>query len=237
MRTSTSRANTTAAAGAPPITEACAPSSASVSSPSLSAREKTTKAPPWKREMTQNTIGPAKFTIGAADLGAVLELQPPHRLGRAVEAGEVGEHDERPPARRGVDGARDLLRREREQRAGAPAAGPVGRDRAEARQRARLDADHRHGPAAEGRVPHHGRLGLAHRRPALERLVVGVGHRAHHRADVERLLAARGSSPGRRSRRRSRGRSRAPRAARRRRRGPSGSSVCARRGKRSPGAT
>ena len=62
-RTSTSRANTTAAAGAPPITDACAPSSAIVSRPSFNRREKTTKAPPWKREITQNAIGPSKLTI------------------------------------------------------------------------------------------------------------------------------------------------------------------------------
>ena len=47
----------------------------------------------------------------AADLGAVLELQPAHRLRRAVEAGQVGEHDQRPPAGRRVDRAGDLLRR------------------------------------------------------------------------------------------------------------------------------
>ena len=62
MRTSTSCANTTAAAGAPPITDARDPSSATVSRLSLRRRENTTNAPPWKREITQNTIGPSKFT-------------------------------------------------------------------------------------------------------------------------------------------------------------------------------
>ena len=44
---STSRANTTAAAGAPPITDACAPSSAIDSKSSFSRCENTTNAPPW----------------------------------------------------------------------------------------------------------------------------------------------------------------------------------------------
>ncbi len=63
VRRLTSRVNTTAAAGAPPITEANDPSSALDSRFSLSARENTTNAPPWKREITQNAIGPSKLTI------------------------------------------------------------------------------------------------------------------------------------------------------------------------------
>ena len=47
VRVSTSREKTTAAAGAPPITEAHEPSTASTVMPSLSACEKTTNAPPW----------------------------------------------------------------------------------------------------------------------------------------------------------------------------------------------
>ncbi len=47
MRLSTSPVNTTAAAGAPPITEANEPSTASTVISGLSALEKTTNAPPW----------------------------------------------------------------------------------------------------------------------------------------------------------------------------------------------
>ena len=46
-RVSTSRANTTAAAGAPPITDARAPSTATTSMSSRSVFENTTNAPPW----------------------------------------------------------------------------------------------------------------------------------------------------------------------------------------------
>src|SRR3954462_9521780 len=37
-----------------------------------------------------------------ADLRAVLELEPSHRLGRSVEAGEIREDDERPGAAPGI---------------------------------------------------------------------------------------------------------------------------------------
>ena len=47
VRASTSRANTTAAAGAPPITDANEPSSAATSRFSFRCLEKTTNAPPW----------------------------------------------------------------------------------------------------------------------------------------------------------------------------------------------
>ena len=47
VRLSTSPVNTTAAAGAPPITEAKEPSRASTVICGLSALENTTKAPPW----------------------------------------------------------------------------------------------------------------------------------------------------------------------------------------------
>ena len=57
-------------------------------------------------------------------------------------------------------------------------------------QRTRLDSEQRHRPAAEVGVPHHRRLRAPHVGPALERGVVGVDRRAHHAADVERLLAA-----------------------------------------------
>ncbi len=64
------------------------------------------------------------------DLGAVLELQPAHRLGRAVEARQVGEHDERSVAAGGVDRARGLLGRDGEQRPRRPMLRPVGGRRA-----------------------------------------------------------------------------------------------------------
>ena len=47
VRLSTSPVNTTAAAGAPPITEANEPSTASTVIRGLSALENTTNAPPW----------------------------------------------------------------------------------------------------------------------------------------------------------------------------------------------
>ena len=47
VRASTSREKTTAAAGAPPMTEANEPSTASTVMRGLSALEKTTNAPPW----------------------------------------------------------------------------------------------------------------------------------------------------------------------------------------------
>ena len=47
MRFSTSPANTTAAAGAPPMTEAYDPSRASTVMFGFRALEKTTNAPPW----------------------------------------------------------------------------------------------------------------------------------------------------------------------------------------------
>ena len=45
------------------MTEANEPSTASTVMFGLSALENTTNAPPWYREITQNTIGPAKLTI------------------------------------------------------------------------------------------------------------------------------------------------------------------------------
>ncbi len=60
-RPRTSRANTVAAAGAPPITDAYEPSTATTSIWGFSALEKTTNAPPWYREITTNTMGPLKL--------------------------------------------------------------------------------------------------------------------------------------------------------------------------------
>ena len=237
VRTSTSRANTTAAAGAPPITDACAPSSAIVSSPSLSRREKTTNAPPWKREMTQNAIGPSKLTI-ARPISA-----PYSSWSRRIDSGDPSK-----PARfasttsgRRPDAAL-IARASFLEAAGnsvpdvhcsGPSAGTApkrgsGRDSM---------PEQRHRPAAQAGVPGDGDLRLAHPGPALERLAVAVDHRAHHRADVERLLAARVGLLGEDLARRSADRSRAPRAARCETSRSTGSSLSPRRGKRSPGAT
>ena len=76
-----------------------------------------------------------------ADLRAVLQLQAAHRLRRAVEAGQVGQHDQRPVAAGGVDRPRDLLRRQREQRAGRPGVRAVGGRKPRRRHGLRLDAD------------------------------------------------------------------------------------------------
>ena len=62
-----------------------------------------------------------------ADLRAVLELQLAQRLRRAVEARQVGQHHQRPVAAGRVDRPRRLLRRLREQGAGGPLVGAVGR--------------------------------------------------------------------------------------------------------------
>ena len=128
---------------------------------------------------------------GAADLGAVLELEHPHRLRRAVEARQVREDDEGPAAARGVHRAGGLLRRAREQRARRPGVRAVARREAAARDRPGLDAQQAHRVTAEVGVEDDRGLGVRHPGPALERRVVGVGHRAHQRADVERLLALR----------------------------------------------
>ncbi len=72
---------------------------------------------------------------GPADLGAVLELHAPQRLGGPVEAGQVGQHHERAVAAAGVDRPRGLLRRPGEQRAGGPLIGSVGREAAAPRHR------------------------------------------------------------------------------------------------------
>src|ERR1039457_4734907 len=61
VRMRTSRPKTVAAAGAPPMTEANDPSTAAVSMRSFSRFEKTTKAPPWYRVITTNTMGPRKL--------------------------------------------------------------------------------------------------------------------------------------------------------------------------------
>src|SRR5699024_3940197 len=63
VRLLTSPEKTTAAAGAPPSTEAKEPSTARTVMFGFSALEKTTNAPPWYREITQNTIGPSKLTM------------------------------------------------------------------------------------------------------------------------------------------------------------------------------
>ena len=84
---------------------------------------------------------PTEVDDRAADLGAVLELQVAHRVGRPVEAGQVRQHDERPVAAGRVDRPGRLLRRLREQRAGGVGVGAVGRREPAAADRSRLDAE------------------------------------------------------------------------------------------------
>ena len=134
---------------------------------------------------------PIEVHDGAADLGAVLELEPPQRFRGAVEARQVREHDDRPRAARGVDRARHLLRREREERGRGPLVRTVGRHEPEPRERPGLEADQADGDASQVGVPDGRDLRLAHVRPALERRVVLVDHGTHHTADLERLAAAR----------------------------------------------
>ena len=87
VRASTSRAKTTAAAGAPPITDANDPSTARTVIRGLSALEKTTKAPPWYRETTTKTIGPSKFTTARP-------ISAPYSSWRArIESGDPSKPD------------------------------------------------------------------------------------------------------------------------------------------------
>ena len=79
--------------------------------------------------------GPAEVHDRAADLGAVLQLQLAHRLRRAVEAGQVREHHQRPVAAGRVDRPRGLLRRPREQRARGVGVRAVGGREAAPRHR------------------------------------------------------------------------------------------------------
>ena len=91
---STSRAKTTAAAGAPPITEACAPSSADGLEVGVELLgEDDERAAVVARDDAEDDRA-VEVDDRAPDLGAVLELPLAHRLGRAVEAGEVGQHDD-----------------------------------------------------------------------------------------------------------------------------------------------
>ena len=109
---------------------------------------------------------PVEVHDGAPDLGAVLELPLAHRLRRAVEARQVGEHHERPAPAGGVDRAGELLRRAREQRARGPLLGAVRGDRARAAGDVRLDADHGDRPAAQMGVPDDADLRVAPSRPS-----------------------------------------------------------------------
>ena len=146
-RARTSRANTTAAAGPPPITEAYEPSSAAARSCGLSAAREHDVGAAVVARHHQEAERPVEVHHRARDLGAVLELQLAHRLGRAVEAGEVREDDRRAVAARRVERARDLLGRQREERAAGPLRGAVERPVALARRRCWLSMpirQHRH---------------------------------------------------------------------------------------------
>jgi len=74
VRASTSPANTTAAAGAPPMTDANEPSTASTVMFGLSALEKTTNAPAVVPRDHAEDDRPVEVDDRPADLGAVLEL-------------------------------------------------------------------------------------------------------------------------------------------------------------------
>ena len=175
----------------------------------------------------------------AADLGAVLELQLAHRLRRAVEAGEVGQHDERAAAAGGVDRARDLLRR----LAGTACprvhcSGPSAGIGAVARQRPRLDAEQRTPASRRGGRPRRPRSRPRASRPSAR--AAGGRRRSTARITVRMsngFLRSGLRRRRRRCRRPSRGRSRARACGEARRRGRPGRWSAARRGKRSPGAT
>ena len=148
-RVSTSRAKTTAAAGAPPITDACAPSSATASRCVVEALGEHHEGAAVVAGDDAEDDRPVEVHDRAADLRAVLELPLAHRLGRAVEAREVRQHDERAAPADGVDGAGDLLRRLREQRP----RGPAGRARRPAPPRSASAAATRCPSSATGRPP------------------------------------------------------------------------------------
>src|SRR5207244_7796382 len=102
------------------------------------------------------------------ELGAVLELQLAQRLRGAVEAGEVGEDDDRAVAARRVEGAGHLPGREGEQRAGVPRRRAIERSIAVARDVLALDPDQTDRHTAQVRVPHDRRLRAGPRAPPLE---------------------------------------------------------------------
>src|SRR5208337_620552 len=63
-------------------TDANVPSNAATSRFSFNAREKTTYAPPWYREITQKTMGPLKFTTA-------LPISAPYSsCSRRIDSGE-----------------------------------------------------------------------------------------------------------------------------------------------------
>ena len=97
---STSRAKTTAAAGAPPITEACAPSQRDDLEVLVEALGEHDERPAVVARDHAEDDRAVEVHDRSPDLGAELQLPFAHRLRRAVEAREVREDDERPAAGR-----------------------------------------------------------------------------------------------------------------------------------------
>ena len=156
----------------------------------MSAREKTTKAPPWKREMTQNAIGPSKLTI-ARPISA-----PYSSCSRRIDSGEPSK-----PARlasttsgRRPDAA--LIARATFLEASGNSVPDVHCSGPSAGIEPKRDSGRHSMPSsATGQPPRCASQVTAisaSRMPAQRSSgsMVGVGDGAHHRADVERLLAA-----------------------------------------------
>ena len=133
---------------------------------------------------------PAEVHHRPADLRAVLELQRAHRLGRAVEARQVGEHHRRAVAGGGVDGARHLLATSSGKSVpDGPVVGPVRGHVAEARQRLRSMPTRHTGqpPRCASQTTAISASCCAAQRSS--GCVVLVGTARSTRADVEGLLA------------------------------------------------
>ena len=237
---STSRAKTTAAAGEPPITDACAPSTRDrlelVVQP---LREDHERAAVVARDDAEHDRA-AEVDDRAADLGAVLELpagastRASRRSRRGWPATTTGA-----AAAGGVDRARDLLRRA----AGTACPRSTARGRRRAAARSAAAGATRCRSRSTGQPPRWASQTTAASAsriagPALERRVVGVDHRAHHASGCRTAACGRGWSRRRRSSP-TRRELRARRAVRRvaRRRGRSGRRSRRGAGSARPGAT
>ena len=116
----TSRPNTTAAAAAPPITEAYEPDERRHAHAVVElAREHDVGAAVVAGDDHERDLA-REAHDGAGDLRAHLQHAAAHGLRRAVEARQVRQDHGGPIAARGVERARDLLRRMREQRRRRP---------------------------------------------------------------------------------------------------------------------
>ena len=114
---SMSRANTTAAAGAPPMTHTRAPSQRNRLEVLVEALGEDHEGAAMQAGDDAEDDRPVEVHDRAPDLGAELELPFAHRFRRAVEPDKVGEHHECPAPAGRVYRAGDLLGRAREQRA------------------------------------------------------------------------------------------------------------------------